>query len=388
LERAQTAATETTNTLQDGIEAGIQAANQQLSQTGEQVLEGTRGASQQFGQQLQEFARNPAQEIESAGNSLRNSTEQTMGAIGNQLQQVSNPFTSSSTQSTAATRAQSNVAPPPWSMSAPSGRTDLSGGSSASQTVNGTGRLGGSAPVQTLTGWTSIGSNVPAPPLIVPQMSTSPHQFGATSARMASNDGPGFPSTNTGQETGGFSANSSQPDAQAQDAANTWANGGSMVDNTPPETGRNGAPAITRQGLDSNLVAVEPMRGSATDPQQAASQPFDPWHGRDPFEQQRQTAAPADTARSGATEWVDASSQSTQANGYPYSQSGQSQAGNFAGQSNTGTDMFGETERARLAQQPPNGSVTSQSAAEPPWMPFVLVCLTLVGSLSANLFLG
>jgi hypothetical protein len=158
-----------------------------------------------------------------------------------------------------------------------------------------------------------------------------------------------------------------------------------MVNNTEPETSRGGAPAITRQGLDSNLVPVEPIRGSASDPQQAANQPADPWRGRNPFEQQPQAVG---ASHNGATEWIDGSRPSMQGNSYPFSQTGQRQTGNFADQSNIGTDVFGDRERAPHPQQTTNGPVTSPSATEPPWMPFVLVCLTLVGSLSANLFLG
>jgi hypothetical protein len=399
LERAQAAATETANTLQDGIDAGIQAANQQLSRTGEQMLDSTRNASEQFGQQLQAFARDPAQQFEAAAGSLQNSTEQALGAIGDQLQQVSNPFTTSNPQSVASAQAQSNVTPPPWSTNAPGGGADLYGGSSASQAMNGTSQLGQSAPVRTPTGWTTIGSNVAAPPLIVPQMSDASNQDVGLSARMASNDGPGFPSTTTGQGTNGYSANSSPPPGQNLDAASNWANSGGMYNNTAVETGRGGAPAIRRQGLDSNLVAVDPIPGSTAGPQQPASQPFDLSYGADMRARQGQMATatdagssgygapPADATRPGATAWIDGSS-SSQGNSFPFSQPGQSPFGNFASQSNTGPGTLNEAERDRLAQQSTNGSVTSATSAEPPWIPFVLVCLTLVGSLSANFFLG
>jgi hypothetical protein len=98
-------------------------------------------------------------------------------------------------------------------------------------------------------------------------------------------------------------------------------------------------------------------------------------------------APPADSARAGANAWIDGSNPSQGSND-PFSQPGQSPFGNFASQSNTGPGALNEAERNRLTQQSANGAVPSATGAEPPWIPFVLVCLTLVGSLSANFFLG
>jgi hypothetical protein len=366
LDRAQAAVTETANTLQDGIEAGIQAANEQLSQTSEQVLESTRNAGQQFGQQLQEFATNPVGEMESAGNRLRNSADEALDAVGNQLQQVSNPFINSNAQTAASPSPQGGVSPPPWSQ--------ITGG----VTENNTGQVGGAQPVRTPTGWTIIGSNTAPPPLNVPQMSTVPGRDGSLSERIASNGGPDFPQAAT----------------DTPDAASTWANSSDMYDrNTPPTNGRENAPAIRREGLDSNLVAIPQVRTTAPDLQQAASQPFDPLYGKSPWQDERQAAAGGtglqspggnqDADRSGVAAWNFGSvSSSSQNDNYATGQMAQPRNGSMSSQLNTGRDLNAGT------QNDVNPAVSPSTAQEPPWMPFVVVCLTLVGSLSANLFLG
>ena len=50
------AVTEIGNALREGVEAGIQAANQQLYQGSEQVIEATRSAGQEASQQFQGWA--------------------------------------------------------------------------------------------------------------------------------------------------------------------------------------------------------------------------------------------------------------------------------------------------------------------------------------------
>jgi hypothetical protein len=340
LERAQTAVTETGTTLRDGIEAGIQAANEQLSQTSDEVLDSTRNASQQFGQQLQDLASNPAQQIETASNNLRSSAEQAFDAVGNQFQQVTNPFTNVQTQPAASMPTQSGVSPPP-------GYTPA-----VAQGVHDAGQVGGTAAVRTPTGWTSIGSNVAAPPLIVPQMATAANRDAANSTRVASSDGPGFPPASQ----------------QGSDAARSWANNGGMVNgNAPPTIGGVGAPAIRRDGSDSSLATEQPFRTSAPDSQRSASQPIDPWNGIDPWAQQRQ---------------ANAGGLGSQNTAGTMGHNMQSQTGNLASQSNVGSNGNGST------RPPADTGVTSHAEQQPPWIPFVIVCLTLVGSLSANLFLG
>ncbi len=53
LDGAQQSATNAGNSLRDSVSSGIQQANQQLSQGGQQVLESAENASREFGQQLQ-----------------------------------------------------------------------------------------------------------------------------------------------------------------------------------------------------------------------------------------------------------------------------------------------------------------------------------------------
>ena len=63
--------TDTGGALRDGVEAGIQAANQQFSRASEQVIDSTRNAGQEFGRQLQGFANDPAEQLRSTTGSVR-----------------------------------------------------------------------------------------------------------------------------------------------------------------------------------------------------------------------------------------------------------------------------------------------------------------------------
>ncbi|HJQ79787.1 MAG TPA: hypothetical protein VJ828_07520, partial [Lacipirellulaceae bacterium] len=178
LDRAQTAVTETSDALRDGMEAGIRAANQELSRGGDELLDASREAGQEFGQQLQEWTNDPARELQATGNNVRVATERTLGTVGTRLQQVTNPFVTTASPSTTTTGVpiRGGVAPPPWddpaARSAPrwSGASADAGEAPTSQSI-------APAPIRTATrtstGWTSIGTTVAAPPLIVPSLSTT-----------------------------------------------------------------------------------------------------------------------------------------------------------------------------------------------------------------------
>jgi len=81
-QRVGGAVDETAGALRDGLEAGFAEANEQLSRAGDDLWEGTRGATQNVAQQLQATSGN-----------LRSATEQTLNTVGNQAQQASRSLT-------------------------------------------------------------------------------------------------------------------------------------------------------------------------------------------------------------------------------------------------------------------------------------------------------
>jgi hypothetical protein len=352
IDRAQAAATETGTALRDGVEAGFQAANQQFSRAGDQVIDATRNAGQEFGQQLQSFANDPVGQMQSTTNNIRVATEQALGTAGNQSRQASNPFAASSAQP-AATRArtQGTVAPPPWPQGGAQNSASVANVSNSDQAA-----ARGMTPVQTQTGWTSIGSNVAAPPLIIPQPTSTPPS--AAPLRMA-NGGPSFP-------------------------ASSWDTNAAAA---PATIGRAGnLPAAVTTARD--LVPVQQPQGQNVQPsQQAASTWEDPW-AKDPWGQAPQLATTAQlpqdarnnpaTIRDAAADWQMGNSPSTSIATQPTNQS-------LSVSPNNGLGTIGAPTAPPFNANQGQPSVTAEQV---PWLPLLLVSLSLMGSLSANLFLG
>jgi hypothetical protein len=350
LERTQAAVTETGSTLREGIEAGIQAANEQLSRTGEEVLDATRNAGQEFGQELEEFVRNPGQQMQSTATDVRVATEQTLGALGSGLQQVTNPFANANSPSAANGTSQGGVAPPSsWpSAQSPPARDPRAVGTASR----------GVAPTRTETGWTSIGTNVAAPPLVVPQLKTPSATSGTDGwpLRTADNSGPSFPST---------------------------------IDRS------GNSPSISRASQDSNLVSVQPLPGSQNSAASADGWADDPWDGADPWAQApqsspanmpSQTTSTPGTARQNASASWQFSNVPMQPNNHV--PTNQVQTGHPAGPTNAGGGVFGQTQLNGTTAGVASPAAPTFNAEQPPWLPLLVVSLSLVGSLSANLFLG
>jgi hypothetical protein len=371
-DRAQTAVTETTDTLREGVEAGINAANEQFSRGSEEFLDATRAAGQEFNQELQAWTAEPVRELQETGNNVRVATERTLGASSSHLQQVTNPFatTSTPTTTTTAPATRGNVAPPPWddSASKPAPRwsdaSDDATNASASQQI---------APIRTATrtaapGWTSIGTTVAAPPLIIPSLSTTARTDTKPAvATQAANDGPLFPDeppsrrepihsplTDPAQQTAGRGA--------ADDWSTNWGSGP-----TSPQVSINrvgGTPLNTNADRNTDLVDVEPAGTgpSRQSDQRPANQFPDVWDNAASWGQQAQAAPAIEAGPKGGAN-------------LPPNSSPQGPANHVA------------------AATAPAGAQTTVPAPtprgdEPPWLPLLLVSLSLMGSLSANLFLG
>ncbi len=233
--------------------------------------------------------------------------------------------------------------------------------------------------VQTATGWTSIGGNLAAPPLMTP-LSSSSTATTRTAALGAPPAGPSFPPPATTSATGGDSIRSVLVDPSRSTAGNNtpWTTG-------PGTNAGSGQPGISRSGdmfasgNDSGLTQVQPIPGTRTTPQQSTQRyGNDPWPQDERFGAAPQSLPAAQTAGFG-TQPAPPNNTNWQMPQAP------------AVTNNTVNPAAGSAQTNILSQrQPgPNPSNTqTQPAEQQPWMPLLLASLTLIGSLSANLFLG
>jgi hypothetical protein len=387
LERAQAAVTETGTALHEGVDAGIQAANQQFSRAGEQVVEATRNASQEFSQQLQGMVGDPVAQMQSYTNSTRGTPAPISGSADTQRQQVTNPFATSAAQPAATgSRPPGGVAPPPWPPAGLQNSQSLSNTLPVDQTI-----APGMSRTGTQSGWTSIGPNVAAPPLIIPPLATTPTSNTGALTRMATG-GPTFPApSGLNRDASGIAQpNERAQAAPASGAATDWADGWGTNAGAPPATiGRAGnTPATGSTSRGANLVPVQQLPGqSAQTAQQNTTTWDDPW-GRDPWAQTSQTAPagqPVPNTRSeGTTTMRDAAAEW---------QLGTNPANANAPQnvpvSQTLNGISNNHPISGAGLSPTTSQAPSNALAEQqPWLPLLLVSLSLMGSLSANLFLG
>jgi hypothetical protein len=356
MERAQTAINETGTAIRDGVEAGIQAANQQFSQAGEQMIDGARNTGQEFGRQLQGMASDPVGQFQSNANSLRGATEQSLGTVGNQLQQVANPFTGTNPQAaTTSSRTGNGVAPPPpW----PQNSIRVADASALGQSAPPS-----TTPVRTDSAWTTINSNAAPPRLIIPQLATTATDPGVPQTRTTSG-GPSFPAS--GDPTDGW---------------------GMDRGSSPATIGRAGnLPATSTTGQEAQLVPVERPQGQNPTASQPTNSGWDDLWARDPWGQTPQTSPPGQLSQdprsnmpatsNAAVEWQTGTNSRMSPPSFP---ANQMQTGVTNNPSSVNTDPRG------LGSQTPSSIAPSEQT---PWLPLLIVSLSLVGSLSANLFLG
>ena len=357
LERAQSAVTETGTTLRDGVEAGIRAANEELSRSSDQVLDATRNAGQQFGRQLQDWANDPAGQLQATGDDLRSATERTLGSLGVPRQQGTGAMSAST------------VAPPPWPVSS---ATNAVGPSSTSPAANASADAGprpstpsvaGSmAPRQTANGWSSISAGVAPPPLLTPQLDTTTGEERSLLPQSGSvAQGPSFPAL---PPTAATTTND----------ADDWVTGWGTEAASEATISRSGnAPATEYSGGNSDLVSVQPIPRAQNAPQQAAGPA-----ALDIYD------APA--IHSDAPHWQLGSGNAAlpveleRRNGAP-----PAAANNHLDTATTSAAAPPASNALPVeSDQPAATSPTEQ----PPWLPLLVVSLSLMGSLSANLFLG
>src|SRR5262245_48398334 len=189
-DRAQTAATETANTLRDGFEAGVQAANDQLSQVTQQFYENTRTTGQEFAKDLQDWATTKTQDFLPINAAPPATTGQTANTRG----QVSNPFAPVAPAQPASPKSRNGLAPPPWAGATPTTEPDWGGETAAPVNIDRIAAVG-AGPVQTDSGWSSVNSSLAPPSLLVPRLVNSEPAASAQSTGA----GPSFPSAFSSQ---------------------------------------------------------------------------------------------------------------------------------------------------------------------------------------------
>jgi hypothetical protein len=383
VDRTQTAVSETSNALREGVDAGFQAANQQISQGGQQFIDSTRSAAQDLSKQFQGWAGTATQPAQITAPTTSGTLPPPPTTTGGG--QVSNPFTTAtSTAATApaAAKSRSGIGPPPdWAGSGSTSGTTWPNDSAALLELESprTATLS-RAPVQTESGWTSVHSTVappaPAPPRLLNTSSAitpiSTPMTGESSLSPLADSGPNFPKTVSVNQPIDHSVLSksqspSTPQPNASPTTNSgwdfgWDRKSASSMSTPAMVAGNRYDAATiSSGNGANNVA----EGAQSPPQT--------------------TAPPATGQNFGFGAW--------DKSGWPENPSVSSQGAQVAG-------MPGGTGVA----PPPAGSVPPSGAALPsagagmppslppsedlPWMPLLVVSLALAGSIGANLFLG
>jgi hypothetical protein len=371
VDRTRNAFTETATTLSEGLEAGIGAANEQLSRTGGEI---------------QGWADDAGRQLRTAGDHLRGTVGQTLGVPPSGS--ASNPFGSSSSSSSppsTTTKTRGNVAPPPWSGPAATTEPDWTTDFTQPGTTASRSGTAGVATAPAARGWTSIGTNVAAPPLLVPQLTTTPTS--ETRVRTASNErGPNIPPDGSSREP--LYSPLVEPAREPATAADSWSTGWGTAAQ-PATIGRDNiisTNAGTREVAGSGQrqpANARPPAGTQQTPRQAASQPpqqsnrnwDDLWDDTSWPDSTQVAAAKADNQVAGQT---GAGQVSNSAGARPATPGGVSSSIGAA----PGVVM------PAAGTQPDRGRGGKSSDPEEPWMPLVIVSLSLAGSLGANLFLG
>lgn len=357
--RTRSAISETGNALRDGFEAGVQAANEQI----------------------QSWNNNAGQQLQNSGNHLRSAAEQTLGLGGGVTPARTNPFSSPPPASppSSGLRRTKAVAPPPWDD--PSGLTapswddgTSSAGAAAVETTT-----PGFAPVRTESGWTSIGTTVAAPPMLVPQLTTSTNA--APPRETIASRGPALtPPALQREPIHSVLTDSSHQTTTGNSAADSWANNWSNAGNdnpaSPATISRNGDSGGRYGDSGGNVAPLQTTSGPANSQQQAANSWADLWGDKDPWAEPPQQSQPATPpAQTAAT--------NPAANPNAGGQQVLMPPSNSANQAATNTAPPATQNPAPQAAPAPVAP-----ANEPPWLPLLLVSVSLAGSLGANLFLG
>jgi hypothetical protein len=391
--RVQNAATETANTLREGFEAGVQAANQQFSQGTQQLYDNTRTAGEEFAQEFQNWAGTTSQEFVPINTVPRSTTS--AGQTSNSRGQVSNPFAPVAPAQPAPTKSRNGFAPPPWAGATATSEPDW--GTTPPATAPGnydrTAALG-AGPVRTDSGWTSVNPDLAPPPLLIPRLVNTPASLAASQPAAS---GPSFPSgfgTQPQTERSVMVQNQPQtpPSTNADDGwALGWGNNAGNTAAQPVTIGRyDNPPAANNNQTARSSVQTETVAARPQDPQngQQSTQisdqksQFDPWADNNPWAESVKSPQGTPQASQGAT-IAQAPGSASSPPGIA-GQAGQPPASTTAGTTIPPANPAGQPAASNLGTAPP----TVPTGSDPPWVPLLVVSLSLAGSIGANLFLG
>jgi hypothetical protein len=387
-DRARAAVTETATTLRDGVEAGIQATSEQITRGSEQLYDNSRTAGQEFAQEFQQWAGGAAPEFAPLNTYPRSTAGQPTSGRG----PVSNPFVTATPAQPAAPKSRGGFAPPPWAGATPTTEPEWATESAAPVSTDRMAALG-AGPAQIDRGWTSIRSDLAPPKLLLPQLmnSTEPP---ATRQQAAAASGPSFPAFGNQPQTVRAATIQSQQAPAAADATDDgWALGWGPNAAQPATIGRyDTQPATSRQQPQPALPAVAARpenKQSAT--QTAQSQPFDPWGDSDPWaEPANAQPGPPQSAPSASSPQAPAPSGpvlpqvATGTGDVPPVGTAANQGGGVGPAASAGAAVTTSATPAIANAQP----VAPKTGDEAPWVPLLVVSLSLAGSIGANLFLG
>jgi hypothetical protein len=316
-------------------------------------------------EQFQSWTDSATRQLQSTGENLRTAAQQALrGDSG--PSRASNPFAATTSQAPAASaRTRGGAAPPPWNSSGTSApdwdadSEDSTFGQPAPPALQ---------PIRTDSGWTSIGSQVAAPPLLIPSLTTKPSttQSGAAITRSDSSSAPlgrgVTPPTN---------------------GADSWATGWDNNAGGGQATISRSTDAVARTTAGGNdLGRGETGNSRSQDTQANSSNNWaDLWGDNDPWADSPQGPAPATSTPQAPA--ITSPPAVTNSAGPPLLAAPANNFGNAAAAPPViGQPALGApTLRGEASTSVPVGD-------EPPWMPLLVVSLSLAGSLGANLFLG
>lgn len=407
MNRTQTAITETGSALSDGVQAGMRSTQEQFSRVGGQVMSDSQNAAQQFGQQLQQYTDATGRQIQSAGNNVQTAAEQTFSATGDQIRQAGNSI---GLTNNAATTSAGGVSAPPWpqSTAASSAQTVPYNASAAGNGTFNTMAPPPMAPSRTANGWTTIGNNVAPPPLMNPPLTDPANNSAGIRVAQGGSSGPNLAAPSGSASREPYHSVLVDPSQQGAGASNTsgdWGNpwGTSAAAAAPATIGRNGdAARPANSGNNTGLVPVQPQYPNQQNTQQAADRWSDSW-ANDPWIKQQQSGAPPQTVGSPPS-----TGQAVANGGWPTNGANSAVIGTHAG---SGQAAIGPPPNSTTAAYPANSTAAGGApqannsfghsvaggnpgakqvlpTTETPWMPLVLTALSLIGSLSANVYLG
>ncbi len=355
-------------------------------------------------QQPQSWSNGAPQQSRSAAKSARSATQQTLGAPS-YSSPSSNSFATPATAPATGSTALGGSAPPPWptnstaptTTAAPSWSDSLTPAAPVDHSV-----LTTPTTIQPSNGWSAIGTSIAAPPLLVPQLPASNTSFAPISTTPI-DSGPtlttdSYRGQQSTQSPSGYS--SQQPTTTAPvrtaSAGDDWATSwdGNPSNNSAAPVGRN-ANSSPRSGpnRDSSFGPSQPV---ATNPQETGrmtgGQPTDSWNDNSWSRNSQSPPGGPSASISASKPAVFGPANNSgpgiqqPANSSPYGPStAGSNANNFP---SVGANPNGQQPPMVNTSTRPIQAGTSATGEPQPWVTFVLVMLSLVGSLAGNLYLG